>query len=222
MAVRPQGHYIIASWLFPSLLHAQFIHHRAPWDSVLLSGRLAAADRELDPMTLIDGCGADAVRYWAASWQPGRDVTVDASRLRRGRRLAAALIDLHRRCRAEPGGPSPRAGRDPASDAELFAATGHAIAASTAALDQGRYDRALAEAAALLGFMRRNVAPAHNRADGTPSRRSMVIALDVLLRLFAPFQPFATEECWSATHSGSVHRSSWPTVDELGESRYPS
>jgi valyl-tRNA synthetase len=41
-------------------------------------------------------------------------------------------------------------------------------------------------------------------------------AVDVLLRLFAPYIPFATEEVWSWTHEGSVHTAAWPTPADTG------
>jgi valyl-tRNA synthetase len=62
---------------------------------------------------------------------------------------------------------------------------------------------------------------AYGHGDYTSAEQSSAAlalrkALHTMLRLFAPFLPFATDEVWAWwQNTGSIHRAAWPTAEEL-------
>ena len=106
-------------------------------------------------------------------------------------------------------------------DLALLAGLGELIEGATEAFEAFDYARALERTERFLwDFTDNYVELVKNRAyrdgaGGASARAALQIALGAILRLFAPFLPFACEEAWSWWRQGSIHRAPWPQRAEL-------
>ncbi|MFG1926870.1 valine--tRNA ligase [Cryptosporangium sp. NPDC048952] len=218
MDLRPQAHDIIRTWLFATVVRSHLEHGVLPWKSTALSGWILDPDRKkmsksqgnvVTPTHLLDDFGADAVRYWAANGRPGTDTAFDTKQMKIGRRLATKLLNATRFVLGfEPGG----AVTAP-YDCALLTSIAGVVSECTTALDALDYTTALNRAERFFWLFCDDyleLVKARAYAGDASAQATLRQALDVLTRLLAPFLPFVTEEVWSWSHEGSVHRAPWP------------
>ena len=231
MDVRPQGHDIIRTWLFSTMVRSNFEHDVAPWKNACLSGWILDPDRKkmskskgnvVTPSDLFDQYGSDAVRYWAACARPGVDTAFSEDQMKVGRKLATKLLNLTKFVLGAAASETTNVDAQPKDlvDQAMLVRLAEVVDAATVALEQFDYARALERTEAFFWwFCDDYVELVKTRAygetqDSSSARVSLHRALNIVQRLLAPMLPFATEEVWSWWQSGSIHRAPWPTTVE--------
>jgi valyl-tRNA synthetase len=225
--IRPQGHDIIRTWAFYSILRAVSLTGGKPWEQILVNGMVLGEDgfkmsksrgNVTVPEDILREYGADSLRQWAAAGAAtGSDIQFTWNDVVAANRFLTkmwnisrfALIQLSR----EPY--DQNAPVIALADRWLLSKLDQTVREVSDAFETYQFDKGLR---AIREFAWDILADNYieivkGRLYGGAGRDGACVviktALNTLCRMLAPYTPYFAEEVWSSLGEGSVHTQPW-------------
>ncbi|MES2254499.1 MAG: valine--tRNA ligase [Pseudomonadota bacterium] len=214
------GFDIIFFWVARMMMMGTHFMDDVPFKTVLIHNRVLdeqgakmskTKGNVVDPLTLIDEFGADALRITLAlTAGQNRDMRIGPARVESGRNFATKLWNTSRFC--EMNGCVTVPGFDPASVQQtvnrwIVSETANAIRDVTAMIEAQRFNDAASTAYHFVYDIfcdwyveiTKPIFQTGIDAAKTETRATTAWARDQILKLLHPFMPFITEELWART-----------------------
>lgn len=238
--MRPQAHDIIRTWAFYTIAKAYMNDNTLPWNETLISGFILDPDRKkmskskgnvVTPIDLLEKYSSDAVRYWAGRAKIGIDTAFEEQIMEQGRKLTNKLFNaskfvfmIYNQAGIQFDQNYCQAITEPI-DLAWHAKINTVIENATKSFKENDYAFALElTEKCFWDFCDNYLEIVKGRAYSADSKSavaSLMLTIDTLLKLFAPFLVFTTEEIWQSrpwgTESGSIHKQPYPTSQNAGD-----
>lgn len=234
--LREQGHDIIRTWAFYTILRTAAVTNQIPWEHALINGMVFGDDgykmsksrgNFVQPEEVVDEYSADAFRQaMALGGQPGSDIQFQWKEVTAAGRFQTKLWNITKFA-SEHLDTSVHSIEDPAyRDVDEWILSRCATVAETVEqeMNEYRFDTALRE---IRDFVWHDLADDYLELvkgrlyEGRPGERdagrhALFTVLSASMQMLSPFAPFISEEAWSHLPTeGSIHESSWPTFPDV-------
>ena len=231
MDLRPQSHEIIRTWLFSTVVRSHLEENSLPWKNTSISGWILDPDRKkmskskgnvVTPIDLLKEYGSDAVRYWAAMGRPGTDTAFDTGQMKIGKRLAVKILNASKFA-LSLNATLKKEDVKLEADHALLNKLAQVVESATKAFEKYDYTKALEVTETFfwsftddyVELVKERTYGKQGEESANSAKAALGITIHSLLKLFAPFVPFVSEEVWSWWQNGSVHNEAWPKPEEI-------
>ena len=229
--IRPQSHEIIRTWAFYTIVKSVLHHNEIPWKNVIISGWVLDPDRKkmskskgnvVVPNDLIEQYGADAVRYWAANARLGTDTANDEQVFKVGKKLVVKIFNASKFVLSNYHEIDEIEIKNIKNnfDKSIIYIFNDYLNKITDSLDKFQFAEALNSIEDFFWNyftdnyieLVKNRRISGNASDSLSASTTLILILENLLKLFAPFVPMITEEIWTTMYpkNKSIHIQDWP------------
>lgn len=225
--IRPQGHDIIRTWAFYTILRSVSLTGGKPWEQILVNGMVLGEDgfkmsksrgNVTVPEEILSQYGADSLRQWAAAGaSTGTDIQFTWNDVVAANRFLTKMWNISRfalmQLSREPF--NENAPVTALADRWLLSRLEKTVCEVSEAFETYQFDRGLR---AIREFAWDVLADNYieivkGRLYGGAGRDGACVtiktALNTLCRMLAPYTPYFAEEIWSVAFEGSVHKQPW-------------
>jgi len=226
--IRPQGHDIIRTWAFYTILRSVALTGQKPWEEILVNGMVLGEDgfkmsksrgNIIVPEEILSKYGADALRQWGAMGAAtGSDIMFNWNDVIAASRFQTKMWNIARFALIQLG----KEGLDEGTavtalaDRWLLVRLSDTVEQVSAAMEAYQFDAALKAirefAWDVLADNYIELAKGRLYQTGAGRKSACLVlhtAFDALCRMLAPFTPYFAEECYSYLKGESVHKQPW-------------
>lgn len=234
--LRPQGHDIIRTWAFYTILRSLALTGQIPWYEIVINGMVLGEDGRkmskslgnvISPEEVIEKYGADAMRQWAAiGGVMGTDVIFSWKEIVAASRFQQKFWSVLRFAMTHLENYTPdETHRQHLRDTDrwILSRLNRLITEVDRSMEEYDFSQALK---AIRGFtwyefadnyieLVKNRLYSGSDDEKLPAKYTLHRVISALIRMLAPITPFLAEETWQIfSGNGSVHLQSYPEVDE--------
>ena len=236
-SLRPQGHDIIRTWAFYTIVKSYLHSKTIPWKDIAISGNVSLGGEKMskskgnviDPKIIMNKYGADATRFWAAGSKLGNDLDYQEKDLIAGTKMINKLINASKFVfmNLKDYNPKNKPHKLEKIDELFLDKLNILVKECTESFKGYEYSKVKLDVEKFfwsdfcdnyLEIVKKRVYQGEGNAK-LSAQFTLYNSLLTILKLIAPIMPFITEEIYQEyfrknEKEKSIHISSWPEADK--------